>query len=117
MTSIKNPSNNFPNSDGDKETCACLAAPQCGVGSVCTYDCSCGFPCEDAAEQVVSTLQSIGELTFAGTFDFVENDTEASVACSIKWDTDTEYLVGYTVRCVTLCRWTTLPALMHLHPS
>lgn len=92
--------------DGDKETCACLAAAQCGAGGVCNYDCSCGFPCDNAAEQVVNTLQSMGELTFAGTFDFVKNGTEASVACSIKWDTNTEYLVGYTVRCVTLYRIT-----------
>jgi len=84
--------------DGEKEKCACLAAAQCGAGSVCTYDCSCGFPCEGAAEQVSNTLQSMGELTFAGTFDFLGNNTDTSVACSIKWDTDKEYLVGYTVR-------------------
>ena len=46
--------------DGDKETCACLAAAQCGAGGVCNYDCSCGFPCDNAAEQVVNTLQSMG---------------------------------------------------------
>ena len=88
-------------SDGAKETCACLAAAQCGAGGVCNYDCSCGFPCEGAAEQVSNTLQSMGELTFAGTFDFLGNNTDTSVACSIKWDTDKEYLVGYTVRWVT----------------
>lgn len=85
-------------SDGAKETCACLAAAQCGAGSVCTYDCSCGFPCQDAASQVSAALQSMGELTFAGTFEFLDNSTDASVACSIKWDPEKLYLVGFTVR-------------------
>jgi len=106
----------FQSSDGKKETCACLAAAQCGAGSVCTYDCSCAFPCQDAAAQVSATLQSMGELTFAGTFEFLDNSTDSSVACSIKWDPEKLYLVGFTIRWVsTLCHGRLFRTLICMH--
>jgi len=80
----------------NSQVCSCLAAPQCGKGRACSFDCGCEVTSTDAGREIADYFDANPLLRFEGNLAFKWGDVP--VKCEVALDeSPRRHLWGYTM--------------------